>query len=62
MTDILRMGMNMAFDLCDPNSIIAMSGSLCLPVYPSRAKISANDNVELVDAYEAFFAKQAVTA
>lgn len=34
----------MVFDLCDTKSLIAMSGSLCLPVDPSRANINANDN------------------
>lgn len=35
------MGMNMDFDLYDTKSSIAMSGSLCLPVYPPRATINA---------------------
>jgi len=46
MTANLHMGMNMDFDLCDTKSLIAMSGLLCLPVYPPRANINANDNEE----------------
>lgn len=41
MTANLHMGMNMDFDLYDTKSSIAMSGSLCLPVYPPRATINA---------------------
>jgi hypothetical protein len=41
------MGMNMVFDSSESGIQVAMSGSLCPPVDPSRANTNANNSEEL---------------